>query len=454
MTTRDTPALFYIFVIFVMPFVSCATDARVYAGIDKSVSNEEFKKGIAIIDKAQSGKKPVYPPKNAILLYLDRGLLTHYAGMYKESSDDLGQADRLIEDAQTKSISAGIASYILNDNTKDYAGEDYENIYLNVFNALNYYYQGSVDEALVEARRANEKLRVLSTKYEKINQEMRDRYGDSLSGVELPDAKPVSFTNSALADYLGALFYRADGAYDDARINLLQLRDAFMTAPNVYQNPIPTALALSGEPGYETAEELALPEKEARVNIVCFTGLSPIKNEEIVSFLLPFPYGLDYARLRLPALSPRSDTVTSIRVAVDGGGEFEMELLEDIAMAVRETYRARYNSVLIKTLIRTIVKYAAVYVTAEAAAQSSGYESVGTLTALAAKLTFDATERADIRMERYLPAKAWIGAVNLEPGEYNVTVSYYSDTNLIYTERRTVQAAAGRLNLVEVVCLK
>jgi hypothetical protein len=107
-----------------------------------------------------------------------------------------------------------------------------------------------------------------------------------------------------------------------------------------------------------------------------------------------------------------------------------------------------------KTLIRTIVKYAAVYVAAEAAAQSSGYESAGTLTALTAKLAFDATERADIRMERYLPAKAWVGAVNLEPGEYNITLSYYSNTNRIYTEKRTVRAAAGRLNLVEGVCLK
>jgi hypothetical protein len=451
MTNRNAPVLLFI---FIFCFASCATDARVYSGIDRSVQEDNFKQGVELIDKAQGGKKPVYPKKNAILLYLDRGLLAHYAGMYGESTDDLGQAERLIEDAFTKSVSAGIASYILNDNTKDYAGEDYENIYLNVFNALNYYYLGSIDDALVETRRTNEKLRVLAMRYDKINQDMREKYGGSLSGVDIPPAKPVNFSNSALADYLGALFYRADGAHDDARINLLQLRDAFATSPNVYHNPIPGALVLSGETGDETAEELALPENEARLNLVCFTGLSPVKQEDVISIPLPFHYGLDFAHLRLPALTPRADTVTSIRVEVGGGAEFELELLEDIGRAVEETYNAKYSSVFLKTLIRTIVKYAAVYAAAEAAAQSSESEAVGALTALAAKAAFDASERADIRMERYLPAKAWIGAVNLEPGEYAVTISYYSDGRKIYTEEKTLRAAAGRLNLVEGICLK
>ncbi|MDR1256390.1 MAG: hypothetical protein LBJ86_01425, partial [Spirochaetaceae bacterium] len=356
MKNRTAPLLF---VIVVFCFASCATDVRVYSGIDNSIQEKDFIKGVELIDKAQSGSKPVYPKKNIILLYLDRGLLTHYAGMYDRSTDDMGQAERLIEEAYTKSISAGIASYILNDNTKDYAGEDYENIYLNVFNGLNYYHLGSIDDALVETRRINEKLRILATKYDKINQDMRERYDGSLSGVSIPPAKPVNFSNSALADYLGVLFYRTDGLQDDARINLLQLRDAFATSPNVYYNPIPSALVLSGEQGSETAEELALPENEARVNLVCFTGLSPIKEEEDIKFLLPFPYGPGYAHLRLPTLVSRSDTVTSIRVEVGGGEEFELELLEDMGMAIRETYNARYSNIFLKTLIRTITKYVA-----------------------------------------------------------------------------------------------
>jgi hypothetical protein len=446
-----TPVLSASLVLFL---VSCATDGRAYSGIDNAVHTSTFEKGIDIIDKAQNSKKPIYSKKNQILLYLDRGLLKHYANMYQESTEDLGQAERLIEDAFTKSLSAGIASYILNDNTKDYAGEDYENIYLNVFNALNYYYMGSLEDALVEVRRTNEKLRVLEQEYEKINREMREKYKGNLSGVSLPDAKPVNFNNSALADYLGALFYRADGAYDDARINLLQLEDAFVTAPNVYQNPIPASLVLSGEEGNETAEELQVPENKARINLLCFTGLSPVKRENDISFPLPFQYGLDLAHLRLPELAARADTVTSIELVTENGEKINLELLEDIGLAVQETYNARYSSVFIKTLIRVIVKYASVYVIAAATAESSDNEFAGTLAALAAKVTFDATERADIRMERYLPAKAWIGALNLEPGAHTLTINYYSGSNKIGSEEKTVQAETGRLNLLEGVCLK
>jgi hypothetical protein len=61
---------------------------------------------------------------------LDKGLLEHYVGNYRDSSQDLENAERLIQDTFTKSVTAGIASYIANDNTKEYPGEDYEDIYL------------------------------------------------------------------------------------------------------------------------------------------------------------------------------------------------------------------------------------------------------------------------------------------------------------------------------------
>jgi hypothetical protein len=437
-------------------FAGCATGQKAYAGIDRAVGSSDFDKAVETLDAAQSSKKPVYPKKNEVLLRLDRGILAHYRRDFEGSAKDLGQAEKLIEDAVTKSLSAGIASYILNDNTKDYAGEDYENIYLNVFNALNYYHLGSLDDALVEARRTNEKLRVLADTYAAINRRMTENYRASLEGLSVPPAKPVSFSNSALADYLGALFYRADGLYDDARVNLLQLRNAFITSPNVYRNAIPAALVLKGAEGGESAEELRPPAdaNAARVNVVCFTGLSPVKVEEDIPFILPFEYGLDFAHLRLPALRNREDAVTAIELAVEGREPVRLELLEDIGLAIRETYNARYGAVLMKTVIRTAVKYASVYALAEAAARSSGSRNAGALTALAAKVAFDASERADTRMSRYLPAKAWVGAVNLPPGRYTAAIAYYSGGKRIASETRVLSAERGKLNLIEGVCLK
>jgi len=158
-----------LFPAFAALFLSCASASGVYRNIDNAVYQNNFERGIAEIVIGQEKKRPIYPEKNAVSLFLDKGLLEHYAGNYSSSSRDLENAERLIQEAFTKSITAGIASYIANDNLKEYPGEDYEDIYLNVFNALNYYHNHNIEEAMVEIRKitmSNGKLDLLSKKYE------------------------------------------------------------------------------------------------------------------------------------------------------------------------------------------------------------------------------------------------------------------------------------------------
>jgi len=128
--------------------LSCATKSDVYSEIDAGVSKGAFEDALAVInEKGQAAKKPIYPEKNLILYYLDKGIVEYYAGRYEESAADLEDAERLIQEAYTKSVSAEIGSYFVNDNTEDYPGEDYEDIYTNIFNALNFYHQGDVEGA-------------------------------------------------------------------------------------------------------------------------------------------------------------------------------------------------------------------------------------------------------------------------------------------------------------------
>ena len=55
--------------------LSCATKSDVYKDIDAAVGNNNFTAAIAAIEKGQEQKKPIYPEKNAIMLYLDKGML-------------------------------------------------------------------------------------------------------------------------------------------------------------------------------------------------------------------------------------------------------------------------------------------------------------------------------------------------------------------------------------------
>jgi len=440
----------------VLSLLSCAGDPDAYKDIDAAVvHSNDFEKGLEAIRKGQEGRNPIYPERNAISLFLDRGLLEHYAGHYRESSLDLQEAERLIEEAYTRSISESVASYIANDNTKTYPGEDYEDIYINVFNALNYYNRGDLEGAMVEIRKitiSNGKLDMLSRKYENARPEIQAWVFEQLRNIgllydpELPQGQAVNFSNSALARYLSLLFYLGDGKDDDARIEFEQLRMAYSANPNIYKTLFPVS----------AAEAMNVPTGKARLNIISFVGLSPIKEEGLFYNEFPFLKNsyLKSTVFKLPKFTERKSDITGIEVVVSGSGNFSLELLEDMSAVIKETYNARFSNLFFKTYIRTMLKYAAADVSAARAAER-GSSSRARLSVIMVKSIIDASESADIRMSRYLPDKAYIGGVNLAPGTYTVSVNYLSGRRIIASDvHRNVMVRPGVLNLIESVSLK
>ncbi|MDR1836583.1 MAG: hypothetical protein LBQ89_02885 [Treponema sp.] len=427
--------------------LSCATTPNAYREIDIAVERSDFRAAIEAISRG-AGE---YSRRNTILLYLDKGLLEHYAGDYAGSSNDLQNAERLIEEAYTKSISESFLSYIVNDNAKEYPGEDFEDIYINVFNALNYYSRGNIEGALVEIRKlsiSNGKLDMLARKYEYTDPNTGVSLTDTVqreTGVsQLPETKTVNFSNSALARFLAALFYQVEGNADSARIEFDQLNRAFTTNRNIYHHPVPTAV--------EDARNV--PPGKARLNVISFTGLSPIKQEAYVIQYLPFQHPiLATAVFKLPRLINRPSVITRIEVVVNGE-KFDLELLEDMGAVVEETFNARYSNILLKTYIRTILKYAVADIAAMEVTKQQG-ELAGFLTAAAARTGLEISESADTRMSRYLPGRAYIGGVNLDPGTYSVIINYYQGNNVITrAEYKDIIVNPNRLNLLESVNLR
>jgi hypothetical protein len=324
-----------------------------------------------------------------------------------------------------------------------------------VFNALNYYRAGDIEGALVEIRRLTEssgKLNMLGRKYEGTGPNTEEHMQSQLqkNGLsarpQIPKGKPVNFSNSALARYLSALFYLGEGKTDDARIEFAQLRAAFAASPNVYYHSFPK----SADDAHN------VPSGKARLNIISFTGLSPVKEEG--TYLSFFPFfrspALWRTEFKIPKFIKRPSRIDRIEVAIEGGGKFNLELLEDMGAVIEETYNARFNILLLKTYIRTMLKYVAVDIAAAKVGEQGG-DLAALLSAIAGKKAADATESADIRMSRYFPDKAYIGGINLDPGTYTLTVHYYSKGSIIAREEyRDVRVMANALNLIETVNLK
>ena len=135
----------------------------------------DFEKAEQILVKDKKG-----PKRNTKLIYfLNRGVIAHALGKYSESNDFFEQAYILGEDYR-KNIGSEALALLSNPMVSEYKGEDFELLTLHYFKALNYVFLNNYDNALVEARRINNKLNELSDKYLKNNRYKNDAFAHYL----------------------------------------------------------------------------------------------------------------------------------------------------------------------------------------------------------------------------------------------------------------------------------
>jgi hypothetical protein len=428
----------------------------------------------AIVKRIDSCVTTAYPPKDRVLYHLDVGMLRHMTGQYDESNRNLTDADRGIEQAFTKSVTRAAGSMLLNDNMLDYAGEDYENIYLHVFKALNYLQQDQSDKAFVEVRRMNEKLNLLEDRYRSLAAQYNR---ESQAGRKFqPGRNP--FQNSALARYMSMLLYRTEGKMDDARIDLQKIADAWRTQPALYPFPMPNL------------EPMLKPSTLGRLTLFAFTGRSPEKramafhlhsvpNAIIVGLTPPGTVpqkGTSVDTIAWPGMTPginvkfevptmfkRESRVARVRVTVDGKS-FPMDRIESLDSAALETFKVRRPMVYLRSVVRSAAKaFAAYKINKEfedsqkkKAKEKPGVDDAGDMMkslalSLATGIAVEATENADLRISQFLPGQAYVGEILLTPGQHNVCIEYLPAAGvLLYRERLDgVLVSSGKLNVIE-----
>jgi len=417
-------------------FVGCSslkTTTKQYNSVDKLVSQEQFAKAATNFQKSQ---KEDFGKKDRVLFWIDAGLLDYYANNDSLAIKYLALADNAIEELYTKSVSKGAASMLLNDNALDYSGEDYENLYINVFEALSYYREGLADEAQVEIRRLSEKLAVLEDRYKQEISKLK-KGGKLHSQIK---EIPSKFYNSALANYISAIIYYNEGNFDDARISKEKLYDAFDNESELYDFPKPTL------------DTLLKPSGNSKIAFLAFIGKSPIKhqvdynmdtnnNQIDISvkengkskeiFEIPWvgvPSGI-HAKLAIPKLQRRGSVVNKIEVYVDGGYNtnlFKLESLENIEF---ETFKRRENITFMKSLARTVSKAILNEAANKELDKKTGGGIFGSLTRLVTGAIINSTENADLRISHYFPGFAYYGYVTISPGVHNMEIVYKDKFN-------------------------
>lgn len=413
--------------------------------------------------------KEDYGRDNRLLFLLDHGMVLHLAGRYQESNVVLEEAHLLVEEQYTTRLRDQASALLLNETQLPYEGEPFEHVLINVIKALNYAMLKNWNDALVEARRIDHKLNVLSDRAE--GQEYQeDPFARYVTGMLYEIAGDLN--NAYVAYRKAEIVYDEVRAWskvllpDSLKTDLIRVASALHLTEDLerYQAKYP-----------EVSSDAALsPDVEmAQLILVSYHGRSPEKEDLYIDVPISLDalqlvalaktaggrstrstrggealiYGIhgQIARVALPRLVPRrTKTAYSTIQLTDGTSTFNAhsQRLYDIGAVAEKNLDDGYSRLVLRAVARAAMKMAAaegIGLGARSAVNKKAQDWVGALAVILARIFVLATEEADIRSWRTLPGEIHVARLWLPPGSYSVLVNAVDHQGRVLGSPKTEQ---------------
>lgn len=369
-----------------------------------------------------------YGRNNQLLFLLDRGMVLHLAGRYKESIAVFEQAKSKFDQFYTQSITKNTASWLWNDYARPYRGEDFERVMINIIQALNYAALGDIKEALVEARDVDSILNSINAQYPagKKNVYREDAFARFLMGVLYETSGSNANRNDALVSYRKAL-----AAYTN------DYKQHYATAvPQVLKQNLLAVSEASGDADFqkyrrEFADVTYVPLKKKQtygeVYLIQYQGQAPRKIP--VEIPVPTPDGY-WSKISFPEFQRRGYYSPPIEFkARIPNGQFTdvnpTEVGDDIEAIAVKNLENRKARIMSKAVIRPAGKYFAEKALEREVRQEHG-RGAGLAIQVAGSLYNMFSEQVDLRSWQTLPAKIRVARLIVEPGQYELFAGAYS----------------------------
>lgn len=368
------------------------------------------------------------PKEPDIPFLFELGLVAYYANRFLESSAAFDQAGDIAEDRYTKSVSKELGSLVTSDKLRPYSATRYERLLSHYYRALNYVYQGQLDSALVECRRAT-----------------------NLINYFKGEDKKYDFFGAAFLAHLSGMLFEAAGEWNDAFISYKQAVEYYqkvaektgVETPDDIRNSL---VRLAHKLGFvddleryrkQYGEPPPGPENTGELILFYESGYVPPKGEEALMFpilkkddvdepekfvrtligregMLYQEVELEYLlRVAIPTIGSNRPRFTGIRIVV-GEDQKQGVLVEDVENVAIETFNAQRPIILFRTLVRAMGKYLLYR------QGNKKHEGLGILTNLAGVLT----EQADTRSWRTLPNQIYMARMFLPAGTHTLKLSF------------------------------
>jgi hypothetical protein len=449
----------------------CGPSINRYLLIEQSLIAGDPQRAAAIVEQTEKE----YGAKGRLLYQMDQGMVLQLAGQYQQSSAVLEQAEEEVERLYTRTIRSETAAFLTNDNALPYEGDAYEHVMINVIKALNYAVQGQLQEALVEARRIDHRLNVLSDRVKNADRYRNDGFARYLSGI-LYEA--TGDLNNAFIAYRNA--YDAYGSMSgwskmsappSLRADLLRTAEALNFAtefaeyrrafpevewqPNSSQEQLAQVVMISYNGRAPRKEDLFLDlpiSLDALQLVLLNRGVfqSPYRRDRVADSVL---YGLngEVARVALPRLVAQKTRVVSESMTLtDSSGQsvtVRSEPAQNVTALAEKSLSERLPAMTVKALARAATKFAmAEGITrgAQHAAGRDGAPWVGLLVALLTHGLAVASEEADKRSWQTLPDEIHVARAWVSPGQYQVSIRPSGQGVTTAKDGQTIALTAGQ----------
>jgi uncharacterized protein len=461
----------------VLLLTGCSGSMAHYVGIERSLSAGQPDHAAQVLQSAQQA----YGSKDRLLYLLEEGMVLHLAGRYADSNRVLEEAHHMVEDLYTTHIRDEAAALLVNEARKPYEGAPHEHVLMNVIKAFNFLLLGQWQEALVEARRIDHRLNVLT-----------DRVGGGKAYHEDPFAR-----------YVVGLLYDIAGDFNNAYVGYRKAETVYQAVSDWSNVSLPDMLKRDL---IQTARRLGLHDeveryreryaevdshmpadadpKRAQVLVVGYHGHGPKKEDMFVDVPISLDaltlvgltkvgigrstratrggeallYGIHgrIARIALPQFSPQpspglTNTITLVNDAVTVINRSER--VYDVQAVAEKTLGDDYNTLVLRAAARSAMKMAAAEgmgVGARAFAGGDNRDIIGLFVTIIARVLALATEEADIRTWRTLPREIHLARFWVEPGEYSVNIKAYDrlGRGVGRTHQEQIQLEAGKAHVL------
>ncbi len=413
-----------------------------YNKIEASLKQGNTEAPLALVNNPKN-----YSKKDLLVYYMDNGILNNYANNHKEAFQFLEKADRYQEELYTQSVTANISTYLINDNQRPYAGEDFEILYLNVLKAISFIEDNNNEDAMVEIRRGIDKLNIFEIRYQKqlaqleksTPKEFKDSGGSSSFDSNIGK---YDLADSALLRLLSMILHRDDNLPDDTRIDKRKIEDLRRLYSGIYnfknvdlnqvqlQKPrdkvLVDILAFSG---------MTAQKKPWNLDVITTNGVMNIRSNtpgRAYSTFFPFYGRVGSFSISIPYIERRHNRIQSAVLYIDGDQVKQLDMIEKTSNMAINQFEKQKNFIIMKSLIRATAKAVATYQLQEEARKKRANGEDDTVMALAGLVSgvfASATEVADIRSWNTLPDNCYFGEVALDEGQHEIEIHYLDASN-------------------------